>query len=206
MPVIFQKEWPNGRGMVLWSMEEDPQMLFSRLDLSPQEEAKWLSFHHEKRQREWIGFRTVLKELDIREPINYLENGKPVISDTLHISPSHCLPLVGVIKSEVPVGLDIQDPHPKLHVIRTKYAHPEELEAAKKSASELDYLTLLWSAKEAVFKVYGQELTFASEIRVRPFDLSDQRIIVDLKKPGMERIHELEFMFLKGCWVTFTTD
>jgi phosphopantetheinyl transferase len=64
----------------------------------------------------------------------------------------------------------------------------------------------LWSAKEAVFKVYGEELTFASEIRVRPFKLSDRKLTVDLRKPGMERIHELEFMWLENCWVTWTLD
>jgi 4'-phosphopantetheinyl transferase len=206
MPVIFQKEWPSGRRMVLWRMDELPEMLFSKLELRAVEKAVWQTFHHSKRQREWIGFRTVLKELDIKEIIKYLANGKPVISDTLHLSPSHCLPLIGVLCGPESVGLDIQDPLPKLHVIRKKYAHPEELQAAIDSDSELDYLTLLWSAKEAVFKVYGEELTFASEIRVRPFKLSDRKLTVDLRKPGMERIHELEFMWLENCWVTWTLD
>jgi phosphopantetheinyl transferase len=82
------------------------------------------------------------------------------------------------------VGVDIEVPTPKVERIKEKFLHAEELallleecgfeksqSAAGESISEqhLNQLTLLWSAKEAVFKwwSYGS-VDFSEMIRLQP--------------------------------------
>ncbi len=154
----FIGEIPTGSAtrLFLWQVEENPD------DPKYAKIAKTFRGKSLKRRKEELGGALLIDHLGIREDIRYLENGKPVVEDG-HISISHTEDLVGLVFSPSPVGLDIQSPTPKLFNIKDKYCNEGELQLWGES---LEKLTLIWSAKEAIFKVYGENLAFAEEIEI----------------------------------------
>jgi phosphopantetheinyl transferase (holo-ACP synthase) len=91
------------------------------------------------------------------------------------------LPLAGALIHPEHAGFDIQLEDEKLMKIRQRFAHPSELDAAANSPNELAYVTILWSAKEAVFKVFGEEFTFAEHIRIRAFQPGQSSLVADIE-------------------------
>ena len=155
-------------------------------------------FRHPRRVSEYYTTALMKRDLGIEQVISYHESGKPYLQDGPHISISHGKSLAGFVKSERPIGLDIQFPEEKLRTISTRFGHPEELEYARTLSEPLPYFTFLWSAKEALFKIYGEGLTFSTQIRV---DLPPQENALtgaQVYHRGAWIEHQLEQYWLDG--------
>ncbi|OGQ98571.1 MAG: hypothetical protein A2505_01855 [Deltaproteobacteria bacterium RIFOXYD12_FULL_55_16] len=137
------------------------------------EQEQWADFGLEKRRAEWLGGRMAAKwaaagllgetagdwhSLLIRSA----EDGRPCLATETHalapfISISHSGPLAAALAANLPCGLDLQQPDPRLHTVRKRFTTPEEelLHASllPRSFTETERLTLLWAAKEAVRKM-----------------------------------------------------
>ena len=129
--------------------------------------------HHAKRRIEWVVLQHLLRLGGIKE-LHYLPNGKPEVIGPEYISISHGNALAGIALASVPVGLDCQHPDEKLVRIRQKFCGREELEFCAAAPDPLAMLTIVWSAKEAVFKYFGEEVHFARDIRLDPFAAEDR--------------------------------
>lgn len=106
---------------------------------------------------------------------------KPYLPDEqYHFSISHCGDYAAaIVSSHHRVGIDIEIPSYKVNKVRHKFLHPDEdgmieqlFPGAQLSTEDNeDYLrnvTLLWSAKEAIFKWYGAgEVDFSEHIRLQ---------------------------------------
>ncbi len=154
--------------------------------------------HHPKRIIEYLSTQKMKEALEIFKPISHFENGKPFIHDGPHISISHGTKIAGFIRSDKPVGLDIQQISPQIGRIRNKFCHPDELNDAQQSEDELAYLTLLWSAKEAVFKIYGEGLVFAEQIRIGPLKNDRNIALAMIYKNSETHMHEIKWQWIKG--------
>jgi len=108
---------------------------------------------------------------------------KPFISgDPYHFSISHCGNFAAAIVSTAErTGIDIEIPSSKVIRVRHKFLHAVEWDAILRTANIppatdittneklLRQITLMWSAKETVFKWYGSgEVDFSSHIRLHP--------------------------------------
>lgn len=162
MPFIGEIPTRSKTRLFLWKVEEDPA------DSEYAELVKSFKGKSTKRLKEELGGALLMDTLGIRNQVRYLDNGKPVI-EGFHISISHTEDIVGIVISDEPVGIDIQDPTPKLFNIKEKFCHDSELALWQ---DDLDKLTFIWCAKEVVFKIYGEDLAFAEEMRVE-FDEAD---------------------------------
>ena len=177
--------------LAFWQLTEDVNALVSSALFTDDDRKEFQLLHHEKRKREFVASRAALRiGLENTAPVLYEPNGKPYLSSSA-MSMSHCLPIAGALTHPSHAGFDIQFPDQKLYTIRHRFAHTDELAAALKSSNELDYLTLLWSAKEAVFKVFGEQLTFASDIIIRPFKINDSLLMADVMRAGRSYTIEL---------------
>jgi phosphopantetheinyl transferase len=130
---------------------------------------------HVKRQIEWVVLQHLLKIAGVNE-LAYLPTGKPEVIGPEYISISHGDGLAGIALASVQVGMDIQHPDPKLMRIRKKFCSEAELAFCDKAETPLQALTIIWAAKEAVFKYYGERIHFARDIAVQPFDPDDESI------------------------------
>ena len=67
-------------------------------------------------------------------------------------------------------GIDIQTISQKIERLAEKFIHPKEY-AFIPADKKIEYLNLIWTMKEAVFKHFGSDLEFRRQIRIQPFVL-----------------------------------
>ncbi len=192
--------------MAFWKLDEPVNDLLVRLPLNPADEAEKEKINHPKRLKEWCVSRAALRlGLSSDLPVRYHANGKPYL-DGAELTLSHCLPIAGALIHPQFAGMDIQVPDEKLERIQEKFAHPEELDFALKSADALDALTILWSAKEALFKVYGQEKAFADQLRIDPFTPGQTHLSASVEvRPGEWVPHGIRCFRIEDHWVVIVT-
>ncbi|MCH2198354.1 MAG: 4'-phosphopantetheinyl transferase superfamily protein [Flavobacteriales bacterium] len=203
MPLKLHLRHSDDFQIAFWHLEETLEELQSTCTLTPADEAEFIKLNHEKRKREWLASRAALRiGLASAESVQYAPTGKPKLESS-EMSLSHCLPIAGALIHPTHAGMDIQIPDEKIGRIRTKFAHPEERGAAEQSDRELDYLTILWSAKEALFKVYGQGLHFAEQIRIDQFKVGQRELTATVHREGKSIQHQLSCFQLMGHWVVY---
>ena len=164
MPLILEKINKAGTRLVVWKVTESIEEVKSKLSLRAELYDEFDRLAHDKRRTEWIGRRFLFDHLGIDKP-HYLENGKPVL-ETGYITISHCNDLVAVLLAPYPIGMDLQKPEPIIERIKERFCNEGELMALSEHPNPLDYLTKIWSAKEAVFKVFGENVPFAEGMRI----------------------------------------
>ncbi len=203
MPLIYLAAQPDNMRLAIWEFVKD--------DFSPLE--KWLvdTYYSDaiqgaklpKRKREIIGTKLLKRTLGI-PPLSYESSGKPV-TDKGHVSISHSENLVGIIHADFLVGLDLQKPSEKLYRVRSKFCNKNELENAKKAEDELINLTLVWSTKEAVYKMFGKNISFSKDMSVKVVD--DKRIVCQVSSEEIKETIFLNYFWLRGqCVVYRITD
>ena len=92
--------------------------------------------------------------------LNSSLNGKPLPFIGKHITFSHSKDFLLLAVADTNIGADIQAFDEKLVVVRSKYLSDLEYNRYEELSQSLAYLQVLWSAKEAVFKLYGENLPF----------------------------------------------
>lgn len=110
--------------------------------------------NHLKREQ-FLAVRKILKLENQNYKIRYNKEGKPSINSSINISISHSNHLAAVVFSKnSKVGLDIQLKKNKILKIQKKFVN--DLDAISiKYQNNLDYLTMIWTAKESVYKALG---------------------------------------------------
>ena len=157
----------------LWTPSETEEELLRLWEsLKSVEEMPLLKAPH--RRREWLGTRILLQQLNLSR-LDFLPNGKPVISSGA-VSISHCKGSVAVATSAVNIGLDIQLPTEQIFIIRSKFCSTTEWSWLEAHEETLRALTIVWSAKEAIFKYWGEHVEFAEDIELQPFRCDDSSI------------------------------
>ena len=116
-------------------------------------------------------FLAVRKTLELENPsykIRYDESGKPSINSDLNISISHSNHMAAIVFSGYDrLGIDIELKESKIINIQNKFLNEsEKLDNAYQS--NLDYLTMIWTAKESIYKALGiKGISFSDDIIVK---------------------------------------
>lgn len=116
------------------------------------------------RMIEVLAVRSALRDLfqGVEQQVFYTAEGKPYLvpDQAPFISISHTKGYVAVIRSESPVGIDIERRGNRVERVVSHFLKPEELshlsEVGEEEKRQLS-LHLAWSAKEAAFKILGRE-------------------------------------------------
>ena len=120
-------------------------------------------------------FLAVRKTFQLEDPsdkIRYDESGKPFINSDLNISISHskCMAAIFFSKNNK-AGIDIEHKENKIINIQNKFLNDsEKLENGYQS--NVDYLTMIWTAKESIYKALG----------IKGISFSDNIVIKNIKK------------------------
>ena len=116
-------------------------------------------------------FLAVRKTLKLENPsykIRYDESGKPSINSDLNISISHSNYMAAIVFSGYSrSGIDIELKESKILKIKDKFLN--EFEKLKnKFQSDVDYLTMIWTAKESIYKALGiKGVSFSDDITIK---------------------------------------
>jgi len=168
MPLFYQHNINETTRLAIWHITETEDFFLRTIPL------KRDVSHIQKRLQHLAG-RYLLRELFADFPLEEIliaDTRKPYLADEkYHFSISHFGSYAAAIASRTNrVGVDVEKANPSIERIRTKFLSPRESEIAfegiEKSGHRLRQLTLLWSAKESIFKWYSLgQVNFKEHIR-----------------------------------------
>jgi len=142
MPLLSKTE-ENNATILIWELTESIQELEKISSFS-----NTSHLHSEKRKKEFISSRLLLKEYNSDLQISYAENGSPILSNEEFISISHSANLIVIAVSKKNIGVDIQEISEKPKKLFSKFGNSHHTDLSKEKC------TLVWSIKESVFKYH----------------------------------------------------
>src|SRR5437762_10514679 len=155
MPIFFQHQINDTTRLGIWKIEEAEEFFKSNV---PQHR----DVTHPHKRLQHLAGRFLLQFLFPDFPyslIRIADTRKPFLPDEqFHFSISHCGDYAAAIVSkDSRAGIDIEIPSEKVQRIKHKFLSEEEQEIFDVQLLTPDsrFSTLLWSAKESVFKWYG---------------------------------------------------
>ena len=141
--------------------------------LSEREQAFYQTLKLAKRRTEWLGGKLALKRLVAAqvqlplaqiEVLPHAESGKPQLliagqRSTLpfSITHSHGYAVAALAPTHKYIGIDLEKIAPRINAWKTDFFHPTELVGQSD-----EFLTQLWTQKEAVLKLLGTGLAINS--------------------------------------------
>jgi phosphopantetheinyl transferase len=187
MPLFYQQNINGATKLAIWKIEETEAFFLAKVPLKRE------IIHPQKRLQHLAG-RYLLPFLfpDFpHEEIEIADTRKPFLpEEQYHFSISHCGNYAAVlVSSNKRVGVDVELITPRVERIKHKFLHTDEVRFvnSRSTSQQLNLLTLLWSAKEAMYKWYGLgEVDFSEMMRTFPFQLKDAG--------------KIEAVFLKGSF------
>jgi phosphopantetheinyl transferase len=155
----------------VWQLDEPESFFKEHLQEICKDEEQMAFISHARRRTEWLAGRYLIRELAFRigydfDGIYTDEHGKPhLFESTGHISISHANPyVVGMLNTEEPCGVDIEQIRPKLRKLAPKFLSASELSMA---SDQLNNFGILWGAKEALYKLHGRkQLIFKDNLEI----------------------------------------
>lgn len=178
MPIFFQHQVNDSTRLGVWKIEETEEFFKGNV---PQHR----DVTHPHKRLQHLAGRFLLQFLFPDFPydlVQIADTRKPFLAgEQYHFSISHCGDYAAAIVSkENRVGVDIEIPTEKIRKVSHKFLSTREKEeflTKPQSLDDLKLLTLLWSAKEAVFKWYGDgQVDFSDHIQLRRLDESLRQV------------------------------
>jgi len=151
---------------IVWRMDETEEALCAQLE-HPEFFAEKIEplKPGSRRRHEVLAVRCAMKVLfeGTELPVLYTADGAPYLPENTFqgkpcfISISHTQGFAMAIRSEVPVGADIERRGDRVQRVVSHFLRPEELTTLQLAGGDVQVaLHLAWSAKEAAFKVLGK--------------------------------------------------
>ena len=199
--------FPNAHTQLLvWSIDESKETLLKNVSLTNLSESRLLSMKSELHQRAFLSVRQLLLHLGYTDADLYYDaTGKPHLRDGNFISISHSHQLAVVLVSNQAVGVDVELVRDKVAKIGPKFCATELQFLAPDLTTETERLTVIWGAKEAVFKVVNREgISFKDHIFVAPFDLISAETTATLALDSLPRQFAVQYQLLADYALVYT--
>lgn len=160
--------------VIIWQINENLEVLKDNIILTHAEQEYYDSIRAERRQKEWLTSRVMIRK-ELGENVSTIYDGrKPIlIGSSNYISISHSNNLVALFISHNPCGIDIEDYTRNFSRVSNRFLSTKELEYIKD-----DDIALAWSIKEAAYKLIGiLDIDFAIMFTIKSID-NDNRIAI----------------------------
>jgi len=168
MPLLWIKKIEDDIWVSCWKIGSDELSFLKKNTILSVEEKQFLDnikLAHKK--QEFLAARLALQKLCKNQNTNYQgtekdSKNKPfLVNHNYHISISHTKEYaMAMLSKERRVGIDIEKVHQKIQKIALKVFSPAEINFVKNNIAES---TALWTAKEAVYKLYGKKAVQMNE-------------------------------------------
>lgn len=190
MPLFYQHNINESTRLAIWHITEEENFFLEKVPVKR-------DVSHAQKRLQHLAGRYLLKELFSDFPLQEIliaDTRKPyLVDEQYHFSISHFGHYAAAIVSSTRrVGVDVEKASPTIEKIRNKFLSENEsviaFEGIEKSGHRLRQLTLLWSAKESIFKWYSLgKVNFKEHISwIKPYFIRS------------EGMGELCFEFRKG--------
>jgi 4'-phosphopantetheinyl transferase len=182
--------------ILVWKITESYEELFDQVLLDDSSLLRLGGMKSELHQRGFLSVRKLLQEVGYNDfDLYYDKFGKPHLKDGKHISITHSYQFSAIIVSDQTVGIDIELQREKIIKIASKFNDDDNrfLKVDKKE----DYirkLTVIWGAKESVFKIRNERgISFKEHIKVRAFEMEDTLAAAELHFDSVVKAFEIYF-------------
>ncbi|PWT94755.1 MAG: 4-phosphopantetheinyl transferase [Bacteroidetes bacterium] len=216
MPLFYQHSINEAAKLGVWRIAEDELFFLESVPLQR-------SITHPHKRLQHLAGRWLLKYLYADFPydlIKIADTRKPfLLNEAYHFSISHCGDYAAaIVSNKHRVGVDIEKPAEKIERIQYKFLNDSEIDFIDSGSwrglsgklSRIQMLTLLWSAKEAVFKWYGHgEVDFSSHILLQKIHFTESNNSIIAGEIDCEFLKiattnlTLKFHWLEEIWLVY---
>ena len=225
MPVIYQQQINEDCRLGIWKIEETEEFFKGNVPLHR-------DVTHPHKRLQHLAGRFLLQYLYPDFPyslIQIADTRKPFLpNEEYHFSISHCGDYAAAIVSKTHrVGIDVEEPRERIFKVAGKFLSEKEMAMVNSEWSMVnrsmvnrsmvngenpepgtlnpELLTLLWSAKESIFKWYGDGgVDFANDIQLNGMDNENRQIDCYFVKANAELKVSYELLDGLICsWVVF---
>ena len=192
--------------VLIWKIEESISKLQEGIVLSENSTTRLNSMKSQLHQRGFLSIRHLLKEVGYSDAdLIYDEFGKPHLKNGTHISISHSFTFTAIIVSdELHVGIDIEKQREKILKIAHKFTPFEEYKTIANVDALISKLTIVWGAKESLYKIYGKKkLLFLHHIYIEDFKFADEKTTGEIRYNGENTAYNISFLEFEGFTCVF---
>ena len=142
----------------------------------------------------------MLKEVGLVDAdLVYDEFGKPHLKNGKFISITHSFTFSGIIVSDVPVGIDIEKQRDKILKIAHKFTPFQEYKTIANHDALISKLTIVWGAKESLYKIYGKKkLRFLEHIYIEDFKFENEKTTGEIRFENETQSYHVHFLEFDG--------
>ena len=187
--------------VLIWKIEESIAELKENTQLSKKSETRLNSMRSELHQKGFLSIRHLLKKVGYTDfDLVYDAFGKPHLKDGKHISITHSFTFTAIIISDdLHVGIDIEKQRDKILKIAHKFTPIEEYKTIANHDALISKLTIVWGAKESLYKIYGKKkLRFLHHIYIEDFKFADEKTSGEIRYNGEKMTYEIAFLEFEG--------
>ena len=127
-------------------------------------------------QKQFLASRTLLMEAGVSlAALSFDKDGIPHLESGQYLSISHTRNLAGIALGNKILGFDLELYRPKIEFIANRFLNPNE-SFAREGKRTLEKLTLIWTAKEALYKAMKQKgIIFFKATYNRPISMGREK-------------------------------
>tara|TARA_B110000967_G_scaffold202695_1_gene242009 strand:- start:400 stop:1029 length:630 start_codon:yes stop_codon:yes gene_type:complete len=201
MPLYKSIQTTNQTKILIWKIEKSFDELSKDIELTNLCQIRVNSMKSELHKRGFMSIRHLLAEEGYEDKdLFYDEFGKPHLTDGKFISITHSFNFAAIIVSDNhPVGIDIEKQRDKIVRIAHKFTPFEEYKTLANHDALVRKLTIVWGAKESLYKIYEQKgLSFLQDINVQDFSFDDGRTVASIRFIDDNSTYNISFLEFEG--------
>jgi 4'-phosphopantetheinyl transferase len=206
MPVRFQRNCYSGAVLLVWESVEEENELLSLLPSSILTDGEYQEIKSSQKKRELLTSRVAILHLSETLGVSFDgikkdEHGKPyLVNSSWHMSVTHSSRFIGVIMHPLkPVGIDVELPQKKMWRILPRLFNEQEI---RDIGEDLNRMSIYWSAKEALYKLYGKRSTdFRTNLLIHQ---KEEKLIGEIVMPDHHRLHQIEYEQIDDYFLVWT--
>ena len=199
MPLYRSFKLEKNKSLYIWEIKESLKDLENEVTLSLNDEEKLLSIKSAQRKKEFLASRTLLNFTKLQNTeIKYNIDGAPELDNNKYISITHCKNFAGIAIGNNKLGFDLENYREKIFTILPKFLNKNE-EFIYEFDSIIKGLTLIWTAKEAIYKaISAKGISFKNNIIISPFKNEQKKGFARVYLNQKEMQFSLNFMIEKN--------
>ena len=171
MPLINSIVLSTDLQILIWHIEESIEELFENIKLTSEDLNRLKKRKKVINQKGFLAIRNLFLSADINpEKLFYNSTGAPVLKSGKKLSISHSQTVAGIAYGSNPVGFDLECFQKKILNIAPRFLNLEE-DFVWKGSYVIEKITLVWTAKEALYKLIQKEgINFSEQLLIAPFE------------------------------------
>lgn len=187
--------------VLVWKIDESLEDLTMGVKLTERSKKRVEAMKSVLHQQGFMSVRQLLKQAGYADAdVFYDAFGKPHLKDKNYLSITHSFTFTAIIISKIkPVGIDVEKQRDKIVKIAHKFTPIEEYNTIANHEALVSKLTVVWGAKESLYKIYGKKkLRFLHHIYIEDFLFIDTKTTGVIKYEGHVSTHSIHFFEFEG--------